>query len=70
MIVGIKRSKQGLYNVTVWSSYGYPFSSYSNVKVYVDNKVIENFEELFIEVVRVKYIREKAELHIYTKHVD
>ncbi|MEM0000593.1 MAG: hypothetical protein QXH02_03060 [Desulfurococcaceae archaeon] len=67
MIVGIKRVKPGLYNVTVWPSCSYPLSSYVNVKVYVEGKALEDFEEVFVEAVRVEYIKDRAEVHVYVK---
>lgn len=68
MIVSAKRIKPELYNVTVWSSCGYPFSSYINVKVYLDGKVLEDFEEVLVNAVRVEYIKDKAEVRVYTKY--
>lgn len=67
LIVGIKKVKQGLYNVTIWSAQGYPFSSYSDVKVYVDGESPGDSDELFLEAVRVKYVKERGEVYVYTK---
>lgn len=66
MIVSARRAKPGVYTVTLWSSCGYPFASYSDVKVYLDNSLLEDLDELYVEALEVEYIKEKAEIRIYT----
>ena len=68
LIVSIKKSKLGIYRVDVYSEYGQPLTSYSDVKtIYLDEKSIANLDELHVEALLVKYVKEKAEIYIYTK---
>ncbi|MEM1628065.1 MAG: hypothetical protein QXP02_01955 [Desulfurococcaceae archaeon] len=64
--MGIKKSKN-MFDVTIWSNAMYPITSYINVKVFIDGRLPSEFDELYVEAVIVKYIREKAEVYIYTK---
>ena len=66
--MSIKKSKPGIYRVDIYSNYGQPLTSYSDVKTtYLDEKPLADFDELHVEALLVKYMREKAEVYIYTK---
>jgi len=66
--VSIKKSKPGIYRVDVYSKYGQPLTSYSDVgTIYLDEKPLADFDELHVEALLVKYVKEKAEIYIYTK---
>ncbi len=67
MIVLIRKERPGAYRVYVWSGQAYALGSYSNVKVLIDEKEPEEFDELYLEAARVKYIKEKEEVHVYTR---
>lgn len=66
MIVHVKRNRDSLYKVTVWSSNGFPITTYSEVAVFIDDKPAED-DELVVEATIVRYLREKKEVRIYTK---
>ena len=66
--MSIKKSKPGIYRVDIYSNYGQPLTSYSDVKTtYLDEMSLADFDELHVEALLVKYMREKAEVYIYTK---
>ncbi|MEM1639541.1 MAG: hypothetical protein QXJ69_05680 [Desulfurococcaceae archaeon] len=60
--MGNKKSKN-MFNATIWSNATYPITSYINVKVFIDGRLPGEFDELCIEAVIVKYMREKAEVY-------
>jgi hypothetical protein len=68
LIVSIRRSKPGLYKVDVYAKYALPLTSYSDVKtVYLDDKPLGDFEEVHVEALLVKYVKEKSEVYVYTR---
>jgi len=68
VIVCVKKTKPGSYKVDVYTRYAQPLTSYTNITtVYLDEKPLADFEELHVEALLVKYIKEKGEVYIYTK---
>jgi hypothetical protein len=68
LIISVKRSKPGSYRVDVYSKYGQPLTSYSDVKtIYLDEKSLVDLDELYVEAILIKYVKEKAEVRVYTK---
>ncbi|ADV65205.1 hypothetical protein Desmu_0901 [Desulfurococcus mucosus DSM 2162] len=66
MIVHIKKTRERGFDASVFSEYGYPFSRYKSVMVYVDDKAIMDADEVFVEAYTVKFIEDRKEVHVYS----
>lgn len=63
--------KSKLYKVSVYSKYSYgpPLGSYIEVRVYIDEKPMENVDEAFIYATALWYYKERAEVRVYTEKI-
>ncbi|AFL66833.1 hypothetical protein Desfe_0947 [Desulfurococcus amylolyticus DSM 16532] len=68
VIIRIRRTRERAFDVTILSEYGYPFETYKNVIAYIEDSVVANIDELFIEALMVKYEKERGEVRIYVTH--